>query len=152
MGHDAASTPKPAKSKRAKAAKAEPSSKRAAGKSKVAAAAEGKRAKTAGASKAPAPAKTPRSPKTPKGKQPRRLSALDAAAHMLAKSDVPMRATEMLAAMLAKGLWSSPGGKTPEATLYAAIIRENAAMGTKARFKKHERGVFVATSHAGKEA
>ena len=37
-----------------------------------------------------------------------------------------------------------PGGKTPEATLYAAIIREIAAKGTAARFKKHERGVFVA--------
>ena len=44
----------------------------------------------------------------------------------------------------AKGLWRSPGGKTPEATLYAAIIREIAAKGTAARFRKHERGVFVA--------
>jgi hypothetical protein len=43
-----------------------------------------------------------------------------------------------------QGLWTSPGGKTPEATLYAAIIREIAAKGTAARFKKHERGVFVA--------
>ena len=51
------------------------------------------------------------------------------------------------AAMEAKGLWTSPvwgGGKTPEATLYAAIVREIAAKGTAARFKKHERGVFVA--------
>ena len=55
-----------------------------------------------------------------------------------------MRAKEMIAAMEAKGLWRSPGGKTPEATLYAAIIREIAAKGTAARFKKHERGVFVA--------
>ncbi len=30
------------------------------------------------------------------------------------------------------------------ARLYAAIIREIAAKGTAARFKKHERGVFVA--------
>ncbi len=55
-----------------------------------------------------------------------------------------MRAKEMIAAMEAKGLWASPGGKTPEATLYAAIIREIAAKGNAARFKKHERGVFVA--------
>jgi len=74
----------------------------------------------------------------------KRLSALDAAAQVLAASEVPMRAKEMIAAMEAKKLWTSPGGKTPEATLYAAIIREIAAKGTAARFKKHERGVFVA--------
>ncbi|QOJ00920.1 MAG: hypothetical protein HRU70_10595 [Phycisphaeraceae bacterium] len=76
--------------------------------------------------------------------KPKRVSALDAAAQVLAASEVPMRATEMIAQMEAKGLWKSPGGKTPEATLYAAIIREIAAKGTAARFKKHERGVFVA--------
>ncbi|MFO0787115.1 MAG: HTH domain-containing protein [Phycisphaerales bacterium] len=74
----------------------------------------------------------------------KRMSALDAAAHVLAASEVPMRAKEMIAAMEAKGLWTSPGGKTPEATLYAAIIREIAAKGSAARFKKHDRGVFVA--------
>jgi hypothetical protein len=74
----------------------------------------------------------------------KRMSALDAAAQVLAASEAPMRAKEMIAAMEAKGLWRSPGGKTPEATLYAAIIREIAAKGTAARFKKHERGVFVA--------
>jgi hypothetical protein len=89
-------------------------------------------------------AKTPKSPKAPKPVKPKRVSALDAAAQVLAASEVPMRAKEMVAAMEAKGLWRSPGGKTPEATLYAAIIREIAAKGTAARFKKHERGVFVA--------
>ena len=82
--------------------------------------------------------------KTPKPAKPKRVSALDAAAQVLAASEVPMHAKEMIAAMEAKGLWRSPGGKTPEATLYAAIIREIAAKGTAARFKKHERGVFVA--------
>lgn len=85
-----------------------------------------------------------KAPKTPKAPKPKRVSALDAAAQVLAASEVPMRAKEMIAAMEAKGLWRSPGGKTPEATLYAAIIREIAAKGTAARFKKHERGVFVA--------
>ncbi|MCW5777757.1 MAG: hypothetical protein KIS87_15075 [Phycisphaeraceae bacterium] len=88
--------------------------------------------------------KTPKAPKPAKEAKPKRVSALDAAAQVLAASDVPMRAKEMIAAMEAKGLWKSPGGKTPEATLYAAIIREIAAKGTAARFKKHERGVFVA--------
>jgi hypothetical protein len=50
----------------------------------------------------------------------------------------------MIAQMEAKGLWKSPGGKTPEATLYAAIIREIAAKGKEARFAKHDRGLFVA--------
>lgn len=89
-------------------------------------------------------AKTPKSQKAPKPVKPKLVSALDAAAQVLAASEVPMRAKEMIAAMEAKGLWKSPGGKTPEATLYAAIIREIAAKGTAARFKKHERGVFVA--------
>jgi len=80
--------------------------------------------------------------------KPKRVSALDAAAQVLAASEVPMRAKEMIAAMEAKGLWTSPGGKTPEATLYAAITREIAAKGTAARFKKHERGVFVAGNAA----
>ncbi|HMN39786.1 MAG TPA: HTH domain-containing protein [Phycisphaerales bacterium] len=92
--------------------------------------------------------KTPKAPKPAKEKKPKRVSALDAAAQVLAASDVPMRAKEMIAAMEAKGLWTSPGGKTPEATLYAAIIREIAAKGTAARFKKHERGVFVAVKGA----
>jgi hypothetical protein len=100
-----------------------------------------------GARKTPTPAKAPKAPK-----KPRRMSALDAAAQVLAASNAPMRAKEMVAAMESKGLWKSPGGKTPEATLYAAIIREVAAKGPKARFKKHERGVFVATKHAGGEA
>ncbi|MBL9030222.1 MAG: winged helix-turn-helix domain-containing protein [Phycisphaerae bacterium] len=85
-----------------------------------------------------------KAPKTPKAPKPKRVSALDAAAQVLAASEVPMRAKEMIAAMEAKKLWTSPSGKTPEATLYAAIIREIAAKGTAARFKKHERGVFVA--------
>lgn len=87
------------------------------------------------------PAKTPKAPKPAKAKK---VSCLDAAAQVLAGSKVPMRATEMVAEMEKKSLWTSPGGKTPEATLYAAIIREIAAKGTAARFKKHERGVFVA--------
>jgi len=88
--------------------------------------------------------KTPKAPKPAKETKPKRLSALDAAAQVLAASEVPMRAKEMIAAMEAKGLWRSPGGKTPEATLYAAIIREIATKRTAARFKKQERGVFVA--------
>ncbi|MGE3108391.1 MAG: HTH domain-containing protein [Phycisphaerales bacterium] len=91
--------------------------------------------------------KTPKAPKPAKEKKPippKRVSALDAAAQVIAGAKVPMRAKEMIAEMEAKGFWKSPGGKTPEATLYAAIIREIAAKGDKARFQKHDKGVFVA--------
>ncbi|QYU66574.1 hypothetical protein J4558_16535 [Leptolyngbya sp. 15MV] len=115
-----------------------PSEKEVANTANLAAAAKGKKPKV---EKAPKPAKEPK---------PKRVSALDAAAQVLAASEVPMRAKEMIAAMEAKGLWKSPGGKTPEATLYAAIIREIAAKGDKARFRKHERGLFVGLV-AGKE-
>jgi hypothetical protein len=48
--------------------------------------------------------------------------------------------------MAARGLWSSPNGKTPEATLYSAIIREISKAvesGTISRFRKTERGLFT---------
>jgi hypothetical protein len=48
-------------------------------------------------------------------------------------------------ALSAQGLWTSPGGKTPHATLYASILREINAKGKDARFKKVDRGQFVAT-------
>ena len=50
----------------------------------------------------------------------------------------------MIEAMAKKGLWTSPGGKTPHATLYRAIIREIAVKGKEARFVKTERGKFAA--------
>ena len=45
--------------------------------------------------------------------------------------------------MAAKSYWSSPGGKTPEATLYSAILRETQTKGTQSRFRKAERGKFA---------
>ncbi|MBX3410403.1 MAG: hypothetical protein KF859_11025 [Phycisphaeraceae bacterium] len=38
-----------------------------------------------------------------------------------------MLATKLVSAKQAKSRWSSPGGKTPEAILYAAILRQVAA-------------------------
>jgi len=87
--------------------------------------------------------------KAPKPANSKRLSALDAAAKVLAESDRPLRAVDMIEVMHAKGLWTSPGGKTPEATLYAAIIREVTAKGKDARFKKVDRGMFTNTGKGG---
>lgn len=103
--------------------------------------------KRAQAAKADASAATPKQP-TAKPKErtstPRRISALDAAAQVLAASKEPIWAKDLIAAMAEQGLWSSPSGKTPEATLYAAMIREIAAKGSDARFRKVERGLFAA--------
>lgn len=72
-----------------------------------------------------------------------KLSAIDAAAKVLTESAEPLNAKQMIEAMAAKGYWTSPGGKTPHATLYSAILREITAKGNEARFKKTERGHFA---------
>lgn len=74
--------------------------------------------------------------------KPKRVSALDAAAKVLAKAEKPMRAQELIEAIADQGLWKSPGGKTPHATLYAAMLREITAKGKDARFAKSDRGLF----------
>ena len=89
------------------------------------------------------PAK-PKPAKAPKAEKPKRLSCLDAAAQVLASAKEPMKAKDMIEAMGKKGLWSSPNGKTPEASLYAAIIREIASKGVDGRFVKKDRGLFAA--------
>ena len=71
-----------------------------------------------------------------------KLSALDAAAKVLGEKKQPMNSKEMVTAMEAKGYWKSPGGKTPHATLYSAILREIATKGRESRFTKTERGKF----------
>src|SRR5262245_24403995 len=70
------------------------------------------------ADKSAAPAKGKRGKKQPDAK---RISALDAAAKVLGEQGKPMNCQEMIDAMAAKGYWTSPGGKTPSATLYTAV-------------------------------
>ena len=71
----------------------------------------------------------------------KRTSGLDAAAKILADAKEPLNTKEMVDRMLAKGLWKT-NGKTPAATIYAAIIREISAKGKDARFRKVARGRF----------
>jgi hypothetical protein len=73
--------------------------------------------------------------------KPKKVSALDAAARVLAEEGKPMTTKEMIDAMAAKGYWTSPGGQTPQATLYSAILRE--LKSAEPRFKKTERGKFA---------
>ncbi len=85
---------------------------------------------------------------TPKAKatteqKPKRVSALDAAAQVLAQTGKPMRAQELITVMAEQGLWKSPAGKTPHATLYAALMREARNKGAASRFRKVDRGMFA---------
>ena len=57
-----------------------------------------------------------------------------------------MTSTALIDAMAEQHLWSSPGGKTPEATLYAAMLREITAKGKESRFKKVDRGLFTSNA------
>ena len=105
-------------------------------------------AKAGKANGAPAPAAEPakRAAKAKKAKEPKakKVSAIDAAAQVLAGAKEPMNAKAMIEAMATQGLWTSPGGKTPHATLYSAIIREIALKGKESRFVKKDRGQFAA--------
>jgi hypothetical protein len=95
------------------------------------------------------PAETPAKPKRqrkakapaePKVKKP---SALDAAAKVLGEARTAMTCKEMIGAMAAKGYWTSPGGKTPDATLCSAILREITVKGEQSRFVKTAPGRFA---------
>ncbi len=72
-----------------------------------------------------------------------KLSAIDAAAKVLGEAGKPMNCKELIETMAARGYWTSPGGQTPHATLYAAILREMKVKGKDARFAKAERGKFT---------
>ena len=53
----------------------------------------------------------------------KKVSAIDAAARVLGEAKEPMTCPEMIKTMAEKGYWTSPGGATPHATLYASILR-----------------------------
>ena len=101
------------------------------------------------AAKKPAAGKAATTKKTPTKKPPAkkkaagRLSQLDAAVKVLSETKGPMTSKQMIEAMAAKKYWTSPGGKTPHATLYSAILRELQNKGSEARFKKVDRGQFT---------
>jgi hypothetical protein len=101
---------------------------------------------------APAPQAETVAEEKPKGREkekaaptPKKLSAIDAAAQVLAEATQPMNCQEMIDAMSKKKLWTTPGGQTPHATLYSAILREIAKKGKESRFTKTERGKFART-------
>jgi hypothetical protein len=109
-----------------------------------------------GAAKKPAaekPDSTPKADAKPKaekkakakpGAGDKKLSAINAAHKVLADTGKALNCQELIAAMTEKGLWTSPGGLTPAATLYSAILRELKAKGGQSRFRKTEKGKFAA--------
>ena len=90
------------------------------------------------------PAPKAKKPKAEKPAKVKKLSAIDAAAQVLAGAKEPMNCSALIEAMAVKKLWTSPGGKTPQATLYSAILREIATKGKESRFKKVSKGHFAA--------
>jgi len=78
----------------------------------------------------------------------KRPSGLDAAVRVLREAGKAMKCTDVVELALENGYWKTDG-KTPAATIYAAIIREIAAKGAESRFRKTDRGTFELTE-AGK--
>ena len=112
-----------------------------------------KQAKVArkGKTKAAKPQATPEKPvaKTAEPKSRKKavrqdgtMSGLDAAAKVLAEAGEPLNCKTIVERSIERGLWKTTG-KTPQATVYAAIIREIAKKGETARFAKTERGMFT---------
>jgi short subunit dehydrogenase-like uncharacterized protein len=96
------------------------------------------------------PAKKPQKPQPAKAKPKpapaaptKKLSQIAAALAVLKTATEPMTCKAMIEAMAERKLWASPGGKTPEATLYASLIRELAKKGDAARFVKAAPGRFA---------
>ena len=74
-----------------------------------------------------------------------KLSLLSAAAAVLAESDEPLNCRRMIDLAKERGLWTPGAGKTPEQTLYSAIMREIRDKGDAARFRKSPlRGHYLA--------
>jgi hypothetical protein len=88
--------------------------------------------------------------KADKTKGERKPSLLTLAADVLREAGTPMDCKTMVEKVLAKGTWKT-SGRTPQATLYSAVLRETQTKGDKARFRKVSRGQFELTE-AGKNA
>ena len=78
-----------------------------------------------------------------------RLSALDAAFLVLQAAKQPMNCKALIGAMATQKLWLSPNGKTPQATLSAAIQREIKTKGTASRFVKTGPGLYAGRAGGG---
>jgi hypothetical protein len=87
--------------------------------------------------KAAADARRAKKTKVAKPKGERKPGCLDAAVRVLREAGKPLQCGDIVKTAIEKGYWQTKGA-TPSATLYAAIIRECAAKGAKARFRRAE--------------
>ena len=92
------------------------------------------------ATAAPAAPAEPTAPAAPEKK----LSLLNAALEVLKSGEESLTTRQMVAAAKERGLWTPGSGKTPEQTLYSAIMREIRDKGDASRFVKDARGHFKA--------
>jgi len=93
----------------------------------------------------------PHAPDAPDAKpreKAKRPSLINAAAQVLAEAEQPLGARDMVERAIERGLWTPGAGKTPQATLYSAILREINDKGEASRFAKTERGRFTARKGA----
>ena len=82
-------------------------------------------------------------PVAPLAKAPAKtMSGLDAAALVLKEAGEPLNVQALIVRILERGLWKTEG-RTPAATIYAAMIREIKAKGSSSRFQKVDRGRFA---------
>ena len=76
---------------------------------------------------------------------PRQMSCLDAAYEVLKGFPNGLNAKAIVKRAYGRDLWKSAHGYTPEATIYAGMIREIAAKGPAARFARGAvKGTFIA--------
>ena len=71
-----------------------------------------------------------------------KLSLIKAAIAVLTETEEAMNTKSIIEAAKAKGLWTPGEGKTPEQTLYSAIVREIKVKAAAARFTAVGKGLF----------
>ena len=76
-------------------------------------------------------------------KPEKKRSLLDAAVEVLRLAKMPMNTREIIEAAIELKLWISTGAKTPEQTLYGAIVRENKTKEQPRIVKSDIKGKFI---------
>ena len=76
-------------------------------------------------------------------KPEKKRSLLDAAVEVLRLAKMPMNTREIIEAAIELKLWQPTGAKTPEQTLYGAIVRENKTKEQPRIVKSAIKGKFI---------
>jgi len=95
-----------------------------------------------GKAKTPPVVNAVKTPQATTAAKTKKIGGLDAAAMILKAKGEPMTCKAIMDEILAKSMWKT-NGKTPAATIYAAMLRE-IRKGPQSRFRKTDRGLFAA--------